>query len=193
MATLSSTPLADALRAISFVNLDTVTSSHDLRYKPIPSLYLEPEAPTKPRWAWADIDAHDYLFAFNGERNYDIAPGVEIRSTGRYIVLPPSIHPSGTSYEWELSSSPIEEDEDTTQDAELAGGNDTTSASAIFALISRRELAKRCMWPTRAPALRELPAARTAFSDCAAIALARGAVRTNTAERVRRKNQPDQR
>ena len=64
-ALASSTPLADALRAIPFANLDTVTSSHDLRYKPIPSLYLEPEAPTKPRWAWADIDAHDYLFAFN--------------------------------------------------------------------------------------------------------------------------------
>ena len=64
-ALASSTPLADALRAVPFANLDTVTSSHDLRYKPIPSLYLEPEAPTKPRWAWADIDAHDYLFAFN--------------------------------------------------------------------------------------------------------------------------------
>ena len=77
-----------------------------------------------------------YLFAFNGERNYDIAPGVEIRSTGRYIVLPPSIHPSGNSYEWELSSSPIEENEQITNDAELAGGNDTTSASAIFGLAA---------------------------------------------------------
>ena len=77
-----------------------------------------------------------YLFAYNGEPNYDIAPGVEIKSTGKYIVVPPSIHPNGTAYEWELSSSPIEEDEDTTQDADLAGGNDTTSASAIFGLVA---------------------------------------------------------
>ena len=76
------------------------------------------------------------LFAFDGEPNYDIAPGVEIKSTGKYIVVPPSIHPNGTAYEWELSSSPIEEDEETTQDAELAGGDDTTSASAIFGLAA---------------------------------------------------------
>jgi hypothetical protein len=76
------------------------------------------------------------LFTFDGEPNYDIAPGVEIKSTGKYIVVPPSIHPNGTAYEWELSSSPIEDDEDTTQDADLAGGNDTTSASAIFGLVA---------------------------------------------------------
>jgi hypothetical protein len=47
-----------------------------------------------------------------------------------------ALHPNGTAYEWELSSSPIEEDEDTTQDADLAGGNDTTNASVIFGLVA---------------------------------------------------------
>lgn len=35
-----------------------------------------------------------------------IAPGVDIRGDGGYIVIPPSIHPSGKAYDWELSSRP---------------------------------------------------------------------------------------
>lgn len=34
----------------------------------------------------------------------ELAPGVDIKGDGGYIVLPPSIHPSGKPYVWELSS-----------------------------------------------------------------------------------------
>ena len=65
-----------------------------------------------------------YLFSYDDEANVDLAPGVEIKSDGKYIILPPSIHPNGNSYEWELSSSPIEEDYENDQtDAPLAAGD----------------------------------------------------------------------
>jgi hypothetical protein len=34
--------------------------------------------------------------------NPNLRPGVEFRSTGYYVVLPPSIHPSGNPYIWDL-------------------------------------------------------------------------------------------
>ena len=34
--------------------------------------------------------------------NPNLRPGVEFRSTGYYVVLPPSIHPSGKPYVWDL-------------------------------------------------------------------------------------------
>lgn len=36
--------------------------------------------------------------------------GIDIQGNGKYVVLPPSTHPSGKGYEWELSSRPIEND-----------------------------------------------------------------------------------
>ena len=83
-----------------------------------------------------------YLFAYAGQANIDLAPGVEVKSNGKYIVVPPSIHPSGNPYEWELSSSPIEDHDNNTDsvtpDASVAGGDDTNSNSAatIFGLES---------------------------------------------------------
>lgn len=35
-----------------------------------------------------------------------IAPGIDVRGEGGYIVAPPSLHKSGGNYEWELSSDP---------------------------------------------------------------------------------------
>ena len=81
-----------------------------------------------------------YLFAYAGQANIDLAPGVEVKSTGKYIVVPPSIHPSGNSYEWELSSSPIEDydhnTDNATPDAGVAGRDDPAgnSAATIFGL-----------------------------------------------------------
>lgn len=37
-----------------------------------------------------------------------LAPGLDIRGSGGYIVAPPSVHISGRRYEWELSSRPGE-------------------------------------------------------------------------------------
>ena len=59
------------------------------------------------------------------------APGVEIKSDGKYIILPPSIHPNGNSYEWELSSSPIEDYENDETDAALVAG-DGADEESIF-------------------------------------------------------------
>jgi Bifunctional DNA primase/polymerase, N-terminal len=39
-----------------------------------------------------------------------LAPGLDIKSGGPHVVLPPSIHPNGQAYEWELSSVPGEVD-----------------------------------------------------------------------------------
>ena len=49
-----------------------------------------------------------YLFAYDGEASIDLADGLEVKSDGRYIIVPPSIHPNQKSYKWELSSSPLE-------------------------------------------------------------------------------------
>lgn len=34
--------------------------------------------------------------------------GIDVQGNGKYVVLPPSTHPSGNRYEWELSSRPVE-------------------------------------------------------------------------------------
>jgi hypothetical protein len=33
-----------------------------------------------------------------------IAPGIDVRGTGGYIIAPPSIHPSGRAYIWSVDS-----------------------------------------------------------------------------------------
>jgi len=38
----------------------------------------------------------------------NIKPGLDLRGEGGYIVVAPSIHPSGEQYEWEVSNHPIE-------------------------------------------------------------------------------------
>jgi hypothetical protein len=36
----------------------------------------------------------------------EIAPGIDIRGDGGYVILPPSCHPSGNLYEWEITNGP---------------------------------------------------------------------------------------
>lgn len=43
-----------------------------------------------------------------GNATGDLPPGIDIRGWGGYIVLPPSVHPNGTPYQWELGYGPHE-------------------------------------------------------------------------------------
>lgn len=45
-----------------------------------------------------------------GNEKGSLPPGVDVRGQGGYIVLPPSVHPSGNPYRWELSYGPHEID-----------------------------------------------------------------------------------
>ena len=41
-------------------------------------------------------------------RSSALGPGLDLKGDGGYVLLPPSVHPSGGRYEWELSSHPAE-------------------------------------------------------------------------------------
>jgi len=71
------------------------------------------------RWSiWEEFGAlPDTVESFSGgggvhillrgpSENGQLMTGVDVKSTGGYIVLPPSVHPSGKRYAWELSSGP---------------------------------------------------------------------------------------
>ena len=34
----------------------------------------------------------------------EVAPGIDVKGDGGYVVMPPSVHPNGNAYAWELSS-----------------------------------------------------------------------------------------
>lgn len=72
-------------------------------------------------WSWSDLCAGrempqtpvsltgggGYHVLFRGDVGCSvIEPGVDIKGTGGYIVLPPSVHPSHRPYIWEASSRP---------------------------------------------------------------------------------------
>ena len=47
---------------------------------------------------------HVYFHCAEPVASIDLAPGLEVKSSGRQVVAPPSVHPSGKRYEWEASS-----------------------------------------------------------------------------------------
>ena len=56
---------SEALSKIPFANSGTVRSTDSFSYVGIPAMYLEPEAPNRALWAWADTKTHQYLFGTN--------------------------------------------------------------------------------------------------------------------------------
>ena len=69
-----SPPLHDALLELPFANSDVVHAKDTFAMKSVSSIYLEAEAPLKPRWAWADgrittFHSHAYLFVKNATAN----------------------------------------------------------------------------------------------------------------------------
>ena len=72
-------PLHDALLALPFANRDTVLAATAFDMRPVGSIYLECEAPTKAQWAWADgritpFHQHTYLYARNDSTRSEIQP-----------------------------------------------------------------------------------------------------------------------
>jgi len=52
-----------------------------------------------------------YFYIGNGnvKKEEGIYPGIDVRANGSYSLLPPSIHPNGTKYQWEASCSDFSE------------------------------------------------------------------------------------
>ncbi len=45
-----------------------------------------------------------------GNQTGNLPPGIDVRGHGGYIVVPPSIHPNGNRYQWEVGYSPVDID-----------------------------------------------------------------------------------
>ena len=66
------TPTTDALLALPFVNGGLTTSAQMFANRATGSIYLEPEAPLRARWAWADgsvtpFKDHEYLYELHNQ------------------------------------------------------------------------------------------------------------------------------
>ena len=76
--------LHDALRQLPFVHTSTVSANDSFFMQQTGSIYLEPEAPLRSRWAWADghitpFHTHSYLY-MNGSDGAPEAPPLGLRS-----------------------------------------------------------------------------------------------------------------
>jgi hypothetical protein len=64
----------------------------------------------RTRTARTGVGRHYYFTQPNGFRVRNtagkLAPGIDTRGDGGYVVAPPSVHPSGAAYEWEDESDP---------------------------------------------------------------------------------------
>ena len=88
-------------------------------------LDLKPEHDGRESWAELDIDdggalvnltptgGRHLLFANPngapiGNSVCTLGPGIDVRAAGGYIILPPSVHPNGREYTWEISAHPLD-------------------------------------------------------------------------------------
>jgi hypothetical protein len=64
--------------------------------------------PDTPTVLTSDGGCHFYFARPAGEKVHgrDVGPGVQLKADGGYVVAPPSIHPSGWRYSWEVGRSP---------------------------------------------------------------------------------------
>lgn len=90
--------------------------------------------------------AHLY-FHYDGtdiKNRAGILPGVDVRGEGGYVVAPPSVHPNGTEYQWEVAPEDIELAEvDDTVRALLGIGQQHAEGKADFKLPERIESGAR--------------------------------------------------
>lgn len=69
-----------------------------------------PPEPLPPTWECLTGGGgrHLYYRITGGLKSRKLAPGVDLKADGGYVVAPPSIHPSGKAYCWELSGEPVD-------------------------------------------------------------------------------------
>lgn len=67
-------------------------------------------APFDTPEVWTGGDGRHIYFSTNSDqvKSRTLAPGLELRSKGYYVILPPSIHPSGKAYQWKIEPWDIE-------------------------------------------------------------------------------------
>ena len=116
-------PLSSALQSLPFSNSGVVTSALNITTDYVDVIYLEPEAPTKARWSWADghlTPFKDHRYIFDGDipgvySNTSRAPPLGVRSApplGGLAAGTIELRADGTLRQWtiENASPPLDQD-----------------------------------------------------------------------------------
>lgn len=109
---------------------------------------------------------HLYFYSFR-EMKTTICDGIELRSTGAYVVAPPSVHPSGLSYEVIVRDEPItlpDIDDVAMWIQQRRGGNTPPPAAPVVPINPRRPDGSNPAWVATA-VNRQLADVRTTQTD----------------------------